>query len=148
MRQDKIISVLKKVLAGDVLPFKKPEKPNQENKKNLILDWGDADIYPVSGTKIKLLGVFLKGVGPDKRFMLSLIPKTSGAITEISFQLDEVGGEFCKRLNIVQFKDIEKYIKEKLSKDIEVAYSKVANIKVIQKTPSDFSDKLAQICDG
>jgi hypothetical protein len=151
MSHKKILIALTKVLGGDVLPFKKPEKPEKSDNKpskegtkksSLILDWKDADIYPVGGSKVKLLGVSLKGVGPGKRFMLSLVPKASGASKEILFQLDEVGGEFRRSLDTIPFDEAEKYIKEKLVKDIENAYSKIANIKVIQKIPADLSSKL------
>lgn len=156
MSHKKILIALTKVLGGDVLPFKKPEKPEKSGKPSkpskedtkkasLILDWKDADIYPVGGSKVKLLGVSLKGVGPGKRFMLSLVPKASGASKEILFQIDEVGGEFHRSLNTTSFEEAEKYIKEKLVKDIETAYSKIANIKVIQKIPADLSSKLNEI---
>jgi len=149
----RVLAALKKVLAGDVIPFKRPDKVEDKNDKSkrlsLIIDWNDVELYPVRGTNIKLLSVPLKGAGPGNRLVLSLIPKFTDLSKTIHFQLDEVGGEFCRTLEEMPLAQAEQYIKSKLLKDVEDAYStKVGNLKVTQKIPSNFSSRLDEIVGG
>jgi hypothetical protein len=139
MHNKKILSALRKVLAGDILPFKKPENEKTKKISTLILDWKDADVYPISGSNLKVIGVYLKGVGPDKRFMISIVPTRNN---EFSIQLDEVGDDFHRTLKSLPIDEIEKYIKETLVKDLESAYSQIAKVKVIQKISQDLTGKL------
>ena len=151
----KLIVALHKILAGDVLPFKKPEKLEKPErpikpvkksnkptpKQTLIIDWKDAELYPVGGTAMKILAVSLKGVGTGKRIMVSFIPYKKDSI---SVQLDEVGGAFGRTLKQVPTAQIEQYIKSELLKDIEQAYP--TPVKVTQKVSSDLSKIIESIC--
>jgi len=128
----KLVKVLYKILAGDVYDFKTGKKIEPPA---LTIDWNKAQHYPVSGNSdLKILAVSL--VGSDKHIMLSLIPSRDG----IRFQLDEVGGDFCRAIteNVPAGK-VETYIKTKLIKDI----NEVAPLLNVGKITQKLSSKLA-----